>query len=251
MAGRIRTVKPEWLEDEKMVLASPHARVLSIALILEADDYGNGRANETLMMARIFPANPGKSRGALTELRDMGYLDLYSVRGQDYYSINNWSKHQKVSKPGKPRVPAPCEVAHESPEKPGGIQKTPRPDHIPTTTINDHDLDHDHDQPTPVTRAMLERVYAIYPKKTGKAKGLDRAFATIKDPDDFARLEQCVTAMAKAWGSDTQFCPGFLPFVNGRRWQDEDWPMPSVQGGSKQPGLSAEDIWKMGKEPNL
>ena len=43
MAGRIRSIKPEWLEDERMVMASSDARVLSIALILMADDYGNGR----------------------------------------------------------------------------------------------------------------------------------------------------------------------------------------------------------------
>lgn len=148
MAGRIRTIKPEWLEDEKMVLASSGARVLSIALILEADDYGNGRANETLMMARIFPADPRGNSGALQELRDMGFLGLYEVRGQEYFTIHNWEKHQKVSKPGKPRVPPPSEASPESPKIPRGFLGSPRPDHDHIPTTNDHDLDPypDHDQ---------------------------------------------------------------------------------------------------------
>lgn len=139
LAGRIRTIKPEWLEDERMVMASNAARVLSIALILEADDYGNGRANDVLLGGRIFPTNPHESPGALRELRDMGFLTLYRVRGQRYFAITNWDKHQKVSKPGKPRVPQLCDAdsidsenAHESP---GDFSKT----HA------DHDHDHDHD----------------------------------------------------------------------------------------------------------
>ncbi len=112
-------MKPEWLDDERMAMASLEARVLSVALVLMSDDYGNGRANPVMLQARVFPA---KTRGkeaesALSELENMGFVKLYELDGQRYYSIRNWSKHQKVEKPGKPRVPSP--PGDSIPEFPG------------------------------------------------------------------------------------------------------------------------------------
>jgi hypothetical protein len=69
MTGRIRTVKPEWLEDERMVEMSPEARVLSVGLLLLADDYGNGRGSDLYLHSRVFPASPrDKLAKALGEL---------------------------------------------------------------------------------------------------------------------------------------------------------------------------------------
>jgi hypothetical protein len=99
-------VKPEWLEDERMALASSDARVLSIALILLADDHGAGRANQSMLAARVFPGKPRESFArALDELTRFRFVQLYEVDGQSYYQIRNWSKHQKVDRPSKRRVP--------------------------------------------------------------------------------------------------------------------------------------------------
>lgn len=103
---RIRTIKPEWLDDETLVLASPEARVLSIALILLADDYGNGRANPVVLAGRVFPGKvPETLANALAELEATRFVVLYEVGGQRYFAVRNWDKHQKVDKPGKPQVP--------------------------------------------------------------------------------------------------------------------------------------------------
>jgi len=139
MAGRIRTIKPEWLEDERMVLASPAARVLSIGLILLADDHGRGVGNADLISSRIFPGHSRESREAFRELLDMGFFRLYTVRGQTFFEIANWTKHQRVDKPGKPRVPDPCEA---DAKVPGSLAKVPGS----LATDHDHDHDHDHDQ---------------------------------------------------------------------------------------------------------
>lgn len=111
MSGRIRTVKPEWLEDELLALASPEARVLSIGLMLLADDHGNGRANPTLLAGQVFPGKPLElAAGALVELRGIRFVSLYEVDGQTYFTIRNWDKHQRVDKRGKNRVPVPSEA---------------------------------------------------------------------------------------------------------------------------------------------
>ena len=108
MSGRIRSVKPEWLEDELLALASDAARVLTIGLLLQADDYGNGRANAVLLAGQVFPGKlPEHAANALEELRSIRFVTLYEVDGQHYFHNRNWDKHQRVDKPGKPRVPSP------------------------------------------------------------------------------------------------------------------------------------------------
>jgi hypothetical protein len=112
--SRIRSIKPEWLEDERLALASPVARVMSIALITLADDEGRGRGNVTTLGGRVFPGseNPREdSAKALEELARLRYVVLYEVDGQAYFAIRNWAKHQKVDKPTASRLPAPPEEA--------------------------------------------------------------------------------------------------------------------------------------------
>lgn len=125
MAGRIRTVKPEWLEDEKLSMASLEARVLSVAVLLLADDHGRGRAHPAHVGSVVFPTSTdqsGLARKALDDLAEIGFLVLYEVRGQSYYEVRNWKKHQRVDKPGAPRVPAPSD-----PEAtPSSRSRTPR-----------------------------------------------------------------------------------------------------------------------------
>jgi hypothetical protein len=119
VSGRIRTVKPEWLEDELLALASSDARVLSIALVLLADDHGRGRANRVMLAGQVFPGRPREVLAkALEELRVARYVQIYEVEGQSYFAIRNWFKHQKVDHPSKPRVPAP---PAETSEKVGGV----------------------------------------------------------------------------------------------------------------------------------
>ncbi len=108
MSGRIRSIKPEWLEDEALLCCSSDARVLSVALVLLADDYGNGRGADFFLAAQVFPGKELRlTRDALAELQSMRFVLMYQADGQTYFSIRNWAKHQKVDKPGRPRVPGP------------------------------------------------------------------------------------------------------------------------------------------------
>lgn len=128
MTGRIRTIKPEWLEDELLAAASDEARVLSVALILMADDHGRGRASTAAIATGAWryqleqddgahaPEVLARASRALRELHAMRFVTLYEVDRQRYFEIRNWSKHQRVDRPSKPRVPAPpqAENAQES-----------------------------------------------------------------------------------------------------------------------------------------
>lgn len=106
--SRIRSIKPEWLDDEELSIASSDARVLSVALITLADDYGNGRAGRVWLAGRVFPGKPIEVLdAAFAELEQIRYTRLYDVAGQRYFSIRTWDTHQRVDKPGLPKVPGP------------------------------------------------------------------------------------------------------------------------------------------------
>lgn len=107
MGGRIRTLKPEWLEDQRLSAASPAARVLSVGLILLADDHGNGRAHPSFLVAQVFPTDRDIDIDAAVAELSGWFADLYKVEGQSYFHIRNWERHQKVQHVGKPRVPPP------------------------------------------------------------------------------------------------------------------------------------------------
>ncbi len=193
MSGRIRSIKPEWLEDELLVLASSDARTLSIALILLADDYGNGRANPHLLASRIFPRTPRVLPEALAELVRMRFVALYEVDGQHYYSIRNWEKHQRVDKPGKPKVPPPSNAPAkipESPEKITDVVAIPRASRDPFHSLPDPDPDPD---PDPERRVPCPRK----PLTAEQVSRLELDYGCR--PDDAERL--CVHFSGK-WAGD-------------------------------------------------
>lgn len=107
MSGRIRTIKPEMLEDERVAALSDRAYRLFIGCIQLADDYGNLHGAVAKLRAAIFWGHAETTEqevaAALVEL--VGIVEPYRVRGQSYLRIVNWAKHQRVVHPGKPRVP--------------------------------------------------------------------------------------------------------------------------------------------------
>lgn len=145
--ARIRTLKPEWLEDEMLLAAGSDARVLSVALILLADDYGNGRGNERWLASQVFPLDedgPERLREGLAKLRGW-FATVYEVRGQRYFHLEGWKNHQRVDKPGKPRVPGPDDPEAVMVSGISGVARDIRdgPANLPESLAPDRDHDHD------------------------------------------------------------------------------------------------------------
>jgi hypothetical protein len=111
--GRIRTLKPEWLEDEKLAACDDDARVLSAGLILLADDQGRGRASPAYLASQVWTYQPSeaiaKAARGLSKLAEIKFVILYNVNGEQLFQIRNWEKHQKISHPAQPRLPAPID----------------------------------------------------------------------------------------------------------------------------------------------
>jgi uncharacterized phage protein (TIGR02220 family) len=139
--ARIRTIKPEILEDANTAGLSDSAFRLFVAMIVLADDHGNVRADDRWLGGQVWWARSDcgdspRVAEILGELADAQLIGLYECRSQHYASISGWQKHQRIDNAGKPRVPLPsdgspisAEILRESPRNAAG----PRP---PTTTTS-------------------------------------------------------------------------------------------------------------------
>ena len=107
MAGRIRSIKPELLEDEIAVSLSDAAWRLWVSMWVLADDHGDLRAGDRYLAAQVWQDTSHDASAPLLELIRTGLVLPYSVEGQRYVRIAGWSKHQRVDNAGKPRVPTP------------------------------------------------------------------------------------------------------------------------------------------------
>lgn len=106
--SRSRTIKPEWLNDE-IAHGSSDARVLSVGLVLLADDHGRGKADPLVLSHRVFPfKNLEVFSRSLDELLRSRYGILYEHEGQKYYALRTFSKHQSIANPARPKTPHPA-----------------------------------------------------------------------------------------------------------------------------------------------
>lgn len=133
--ARIRSIKPELLEDERTARLSHVEWRLFVSLLLLADDYGNLRAApERILGAALWAHLREDVARILDSLVAASLLILYDVAGQRYAHINGWDKHQKVDHPGKPLCPALSDGSRVLRE---GIAKSPE------GVAPDQDLDPD------------------------------------------------------------------------------------------------------------
>ncbi|MFE9738866.1 hypothetical protein [Streptomyces sp. NPDC006477] len=119
--ARIRSIKPEFFTSLTIAdLKELSARLTFIGLWTYVDDNGVGLADPRLIRAAIWPLEESpdilqRTREDLQSLHAARLVTLYEASGKALIAVSNWSEHQKVSHPRKPRYPRPEEV----PSKPG------------------------------------------------------------------------------------------------------------------------------------
>ena len=97
--ARIRTMKPEFWQDEKLAPLAPIHRLVFLGLISHADDAGRLVDNIKLLDGLLFPETEDTARESLEILCGIGCIDRgYAESGQGVIQIVNW-KHQKIDKP--------------------------------------------------------------------------------------------------------------------------------------------------------
>ncbi len=105
--ARIRTIKPEFWTDEKIVELSPWARLLFLGLLNFADDDGRMVYSPKRIKMQIFPADPADMSALFGELRREKLVIVYAVENTEYLAIMNFTKHQKTDKRTASKLPPP------------------------------------------------------------------------------------------------------------------------------------------------
>jgi hypothetical protein len=107
--ARIRTIKPDFWTNEKVLGISPLTRLLFIGMWNFADDYGRLAFSPISIKAKIF-ANDAISdtdvRDMLHELSRADLLMIYSAKDKEYIEITGWD-HQRIDKRQASKIPAP------------------------------------------------------------------------------------------------------------------------------------------------
>jgi hypothetical protein len=226
MAGRIRSIKPEILEDEEAASLTSDAWRLWVSMWTLADDYGNLHAAAGKLYGQVFWSRAPSITidEMLAELVTARRIALYQVNGAQYAHVRNWEKHQRIDNAGRPRVPAPvttgCDFAEARGDSPRTAARPPtsdlRSDHRPPTN-----------QPTlaansPPPVGWLDEVFARYPRKTSVNKPrAAMALAAFSD-DERAAFTKAVSAYAQRVRADktpTQFMITWAVFCEGR-WRE-------------------------------
>jgi hypothetical protein len=104
--ARIRTIKPDFWTDEKLVECSPTARLFFIGMWNFADDSGNLARSSKKLKMQILPSDNVDAECLVMELINQGVLVEYSVCGEKYLHIKGFTKHQKIDHPTKSTIPA-------------------------------------------------------------------------------------------------------------------------------------------------
>lgn len=103
--ARIRTIKPEFWVDEKIVEVSFPARLLFIGLWNFSDDYGRMEFREKKIKMQIFPADSLQITPLFEELEREELIERYVVDDNEYLQVKGFSKHQKIDSRAVEKIP--------------------------------------------------------------------------------------------------------------------------------------------------
>ena len=105
--ARIRTIKPEFWTDSKVVGLSPLARLLFIGAWNFADDYGAVPADPLQLKLKVLPAEPCNADDLVDELLKAEVLVEATNGTETFWLVRSWEKHQKVDRRSSSRYGDP------------------------------------------------------------------------------------------------------------------------------------------------
>lgn len=98
--ARIRTVKPEFWQDEKLAPLRPIDRLVFLGLISQADDAGRLVDSVRLLDGLLFPQTTDSCADSLEILAGLGVIERgRTASGQPIIQITGWKQHQRIDKP--------------------------------------------------------------------------------------------------------------------------------------------------------
>lgn len=101
--ARIRTIKPEFWTDEKLVELEFVDRLMFIGLFNFVDDQGFIDYKPKRIKMQVFPGDDVDVSAALMRLHEASLIQAYDSGDGVVLHITNWEKHQRVPHPSRER----------------------------------------------------------------------------------------------------------------------------------------------------
>lgn len=131
--ARIRSIKPEFWDDEHIASLPMECRLFYIGCWTFADDQGVFNANPSFLKSRIFPYDDdlkvSEVKAWLKKLEELKMIIPFTHSRDNYYVVRTFADHQVVDKRYFKRV-----VPEEVVDKVLGVKSNSTGDHAETTT---------------------------------------------------------------------------------------------------------------------
>jgi hypothetical protein len=127
--ARIRSIKPEFWTDSRVVQLCPLARLLFIGCWNFADDYGALEADAIQLKLKVLPAEPCSAEDLIDELLKARLLVEMTNGSEVFWAVRGWEKHQKIDKRSRSAFgdPESWEPAEDSPSPAESRRVPPSP----------------------------------------------------------------------------------------------------------------------------
>ncbi len=226
--ARIRSLKPEFWSDVKMVRLSFAARLFYQGLwSFSMCDHGHLQDDVEQLKMNIFPCDDVDPQALLDELMALGRVArLESPDGKTYLHVKKLADHSRVDSRWSSRCPAcSAELQEARPNSsepsgaPAGSRKHPLEgkgrEGKKTSSTAARSMAPDPD---------FEKFWAVYPRKVGKGaarKAWDKAIKARADPADVIAAAERYRDDPKRQREDIKYTAHPATWLNSERWLDQ------------------------------
>lgn len=234
--ARIRTIKPEFFTNSKIMKLTPLARLFYVSLWCEADRMGRLKWDADSLKARYLPSDKTDAEDLGTVLANAKLIRFYEVAGVLYVDIPGFPEHQVINnRESDSKIPPYSDdacVTRESGVKVAACGKEGRNGRegketpvVPKGTI--HQIE-------------FEKFWEAFPNKVGKDAAL-RAWLKREDRPEIAVILAAVEVYVRTKPSDRDWCNPST-WLNQGRWKDQ--PAGATSAPQQAPMKRTDDQWR-------
>lgn len=216
--ARIRTIKPEFFDDEEIGRLSDKAQIVFIGLWTQADRDGRLEDRPERLRTRLRSYDPEcNMETTLTELADCHFIVRYQHEGRRLIQIRTFQKHQVINQReaegvlpghGQKQVHArACTCVAGVEGKGTGTGKEQEGEKVAADAA---------------VLAGFDRFWSAYPRKDAKQEAM-QAWRKLNPDETLTETILSRLEIQKGWSTwtDMTYVPQAQRWIRRRRWEDE------------------------------